>query len=687
MHIEDEFGNSIDNKSPNEIDDLAKKYLDALTLEEKTRFMAGDQTMFPHGFAMGIRYNAKPLPVGRIKRLNIPPWGFMDGPRGIVGGASTCFPVSMARGATFDIDLEERIGNVIGIEGKLQGADFFGGVCINLLRHPAWGRAQETYGEDPFHLGEMGAALTRGVQSQGMMACAKHYALNSMENMRFKVDVTVDERTLREIYLPHFKKCVDNGVAAIMSAYNQVNGHYCGENKHLLTDILKNDWNFQGFVITDFIWGVYDGEKGINAGLDVEMPFQSKMRPKKILKMVESGAITEDRINDSVLRILKQKLKFQQKLDPEVYDRSKIASQEHTRLALEAALKSMVLLQNKENILPLNLKKINKIAVLGELADKKNIGDRGSSRVYPPYIVTPLMGIQQKFGYSNILYDKGKNIELALSYAKEADVVIIVAGYTHVDEGEYMMGKAGDRDFLTLKPKDEELIKKVAEVNKNVIVVMEGSSAIIVEDWKDLVAGIIMAWYPGMEGGKALAQLLFGEANFSGKLPFVVPKTVFQLPFFDKNAKSISYDYYHGYRLADKNNWEPAYPFGFGLNYTTFSYGNPKITKTKIQKSESLRVSVDISNNGNIQGDEIVQLYIGYPESKVDRVVRELKAFSRVSLKPNETKNVKLSVPVTETAYYDVESCSWIVESGNYEVFVGSCNDIRSLMKSEFHIE
>ena len=684
--IEEKFGSSIDTRNPDEVEKLVEKYLESLTLEEKTRFMAGDNTIIRNGLSMAIRYNSYPLPVGKIKRLKIPPWKFMDGPRGTVGGSSTCFPVSMARGASFDVELEERIGNVIGIENRIQGADFFGGVCINLLRHPAWGRAQETYGEDPFLLGEMGAALTRGVQKHGVMACAKHYCCNSMENMRFKVDVTVDERTLREIYLPHFKKCVDNDVASIMSAYNQVNGHYCGENYHILTEILKKDWKFPGFVISDFIFGVYDAERSIKGGLDTEMPFQIKMKPKKILPLIESGAITEDRINDSVRRILRQKLRFLGEENLELYNRSNMACSKHTRLALEAALKSMVLLKNKDKILPLNAKKINKIAVLGDLANAHNIGDHGSSRVYPPYVVTPLQGIQEIMGYSKVLFDKGKKLETALKYAKESDVVIIVAGYTHVDEGEYMMGKAGDRDLLTLKPKDEKLIKKIAEVNENVIVVMVGSSAIIVEEWKDKVAGIIMGWYAGMEGGHALGQLLFGEVSFSGKLPFMVPKNTDQLPFFDKKAEKITYDYYHGYRLTDKKGWEPAYPFGFGLSYTTFSYGTPTTVNSTITKDGTLEVHLDISNNGDIVGDEIVQLYIGYPESKVDRVVRELKAFTRVALKPNETKSVTLKIPAKDTAYFDVESKSWVVETGKYEVYIGSCNDIRSLMKLEFNI-
>ncbi|MFW9824847.1 MAG: glycoside hydrolase family 3 protein, partial [Candidatus Thorarchaeota archaeon] len=234
-----------------QIDEKVKEILSILTLEEKMHQMAGDETPEVGGPKMQKRYNAEAIPAGVDQNLGIPGILFSDGPRGVVIGNSTCFPVSMARGASWDLALEEKIGNAIGIEAKAHGANYFGGVCINLLRHPAWGRAQETYGEDPYHLGEFGVALLKGVQNH-IMACAKHYACNSIENTRFELDVIVDERTLREVYLPHFKKCVDAGVASIMSAYNKINGKYCGHNPHLLREILKQDWNFKGFVITDF---------------------------------------------------------------------------------------------------------------------------------------------------------------------------------------------------------------------------------------------------------------------------------------------------------------------------------------------------------------------------------------------------------------------------------------------------
>ncbi|MEA3440713.1 MAG: glycoside hydrolase family 3 N-terminal domain-containing protein [Chloroflexota bacterium] len=241
-----------------QIANKAQDILSQMTLDEKLAQMTGDSSILRDGWGMLTAYNFTPIPSGENQRLGVPALQFTDGPRGVALNHSTCFPVSIARGATWDIELEERIGDAIGMEARSLGANFYGGVCINLLRHPAWGRAQETFGEDPYHLGEMGAALVRGVQRH-VMACAKHFACNSIENARFKVDVQVSERTLREVYLPHFKRCVAEGVASIMSAYNQVNGTYCGHNKHLLRDILKDEWGFAGFVMSDFIWGVRDG--------------------------------------------------------------------------------------------------------------------------------------------------------------------------------------------------------------------------------------------------------------------------------------------------------------------------------------------------------------------------------------------------------------------------------------------
>ena len=270
-----------------DVDAGARHLLAQMTLDEKIGQMSGDTPMLSGLIGMAHGYNVRPFPAGENRRLGVPALQFTDGPRGVVMNHSTCFPVAMARGATWDPDLEERVGDAIGVEARSLGANFFAGICINVLRHPAWGRAQETFGEDPFHLGEMGAALVRGAQRH-LMACVKHFACNSIEDTRMTVDVRVDERTLREVYLPHFKRCVDEGAAAVMSAYNKVNGEYCGHNRRLLREILKSEWGFDGLVMSDFMWGIHDATAAANSGMDVEMPLRQHYA-KKLRALVESG--------------------------------------------------------------------------------------------------------------------------------------------------------------------------------------------------------------------------------------------------------------------------------------------------------------------------------------------------------------------------------------------------------------
>jgi beta-glucosidase len=637
---------------------------------------------------MQERYNSYPIPAGEDKNFGIPGILFSDGPRGVVIGNSTCFPVSMARGASWDLELEEKVGNVIGIEAKAHGVNYFGGVCINLLRHPAWGRAQETYGEDTYHLGAFGAALTKGVQNH-IMACAKHYACNSIENTRFNLNVIIDERTLREVYLPHFKKCVDSGVASIMNAYNKVNGKYCGHNPHLLRDILKEDWNFKGFVITDFVLGIRNGKLAVNAGVDIEMPFQFRMAPNKLVQYLKEGGISEDQINDAVLRILRQKLKFAHEGDSQLYSKDKIACKEHTELALETARKSIVLLKNKNSLLPLKKNEIKQIAIFGELADTPNIGDHGSSRVYPPYVITPLEGIRKLAGNKiNIVFNKGEDLMSAKGLAKSSNISIIVAGYSYLDEGEGSgtKNREGDRKSLRLHEKDEELILNVASENDNLIVILEGGGPIIVENWKANASAILMAWYPGMEGGTALAEIIFGITNPSAKIPAVFPKSEDQLPYFDSTITEIEYGYYHGYKLMDKERYEPAFPFGFGLSYTTFSYSNLKIDKNTLTSDSEIQVSIDVSNTGNIAGEEVVQMYVGYKNSSVDRPIKELKGFRKIFLNQGETKTVIINLKAKDLAYYNTDRQEWVIEKIEYLIFVGPSSRTEDLLTANFSI-
>ncbi len=679
--------------SEKEIEDTARNLVSRMTLEEKVDQMDGDGGILGWvrlGIRFGILKRFNIQYAGRNTRLDIPPIAFSDGPRGITVGHSTCFPVAMARGATWDTDLERRVGNAIGQEARALGVNYFGGVCINLLRHPAWGRAQETYGEDPWLLGRMAVALTSGVQKNNVMACAKHYALNSIENSRLFVDVLVDERTLREVYLPHFKMFVDAGGASIMSAYNKVNGEHCGHNYHLLTEILREDWGFKGFVTSDWIEGIRNGVKAANAGMDVEMPL-SMHYGKNLIEAVKNGKVKETQIDKMAQRIIRTKLKFVTRKDPITYTPDMVANEKHRLLAREVAEKSMVLLKNERTVLPLDPGKIKKLAVIGRLAAVGNTGDHGSSYFKPPYVITPLKGIRNYVGKNtDILYSDGQNVNEAKNMASQADAVIIIAGLDYHDEGEYItsgkgkqIGTGGDRKSLTLHPEDEVLIQAIASVNDRCIVGLMGGSAIIMEKWKKDVPAILMVWYPGMEGGNALARILFGDINPSGKLPFTIPVSEKQLPFFDPAAKTIEYGYYQGYTLFDHKNETPAFPFGFGLSYTAFQYDS---LTTKISDGNIITL-VNVTNTGDRAGTETVQLYIGFEDPPVERPGKLLRDFRKVRLEPGETKKIRLTLVVKDLARYDTGTGQWVIDPGEYRILVGPSSDNDKLISKTISIE
>jgi len=686
-----------------EIESRARELLAKLSLEEKLGLMDGDTPFWP-GLAEMMApggYAGRPWVAGAVPRLGIPGVRFVDGPRGIIMKGATTFPVSMARGATWDPALEERIGDVIGKELRALGGNFFGGVCINLLRHPAWGRAQETYGEDPRHLGALGAALARGVQEH-VMACVKHYALNSMENARFKLDVTIDARALHEVYLPHFKAVVDAGVAAVMSAYNSLNGEWCGQNRPLLAGILKEQWGFQGFVMTDFIFGMRDSLKTALSGQDIEMPFSMHFH-RELKALVEKGEVPLARIEDAGLRILRQQVRFAQGRDPAQYPSDIVGCAAHRRVAREAAGKSIVLLKNDGAVLP--LASLRRLAVVGRLAATPNTGDGGSSNTQPAQVVTPLEGLRGALGEGAIAFDDGGDVKRAAQVAGEADYAVVVVGFTHEDEGEFIppdmipmfaptfppptpeeepiakkilpghgqqaggFSPGGDRAGLTLHSRDEQLILAVAAANPRTIVVLMVGSAVITEAWRNQVSAIMVLWYPGMEGGHALADALLGRINPGGRLPCTFPQRAEDLPHFDREATKITYDLWHGYRKLARDGAAAAFPFGYGLSYTTWQHANLQIEKRKLAPAETLQVTVDVTNTGAVAGDEVVQLYISALGSRVDRAPRELKAFSRVSLAPGETRQVTLSVPVADLAYYDTAR-GWLVEPIEYEATI-----------------
>lgn len=676
----------------------AQEIVKKLTLEEKIHFMSGNITLKDMLIDMerGEHYNQFPYEAGGNERLELPSMRFVDGPRGAVTGVgkTTAFPVSMARGASFDTDLEYKIGQAIGKEIRATGGNFFGGVCVNLPRNPGWGRSQEVYGEDSFHLGAFGSALSRGVQSEKVIACVKHYAFNSMENARFKVNVKTDKRTEREVYLPHFKEVIDSGAAAVMTAYNKYQGDWAGHSNYLINEVLKNEWDFDGFVISDFIMGVRDTVEAANGGMNIEMNV-TQYFGEKLVEAVKEGKVSENVIDDAVLRILRTLLTFEEAYENN-YGEEVLSSEEHISLALEAAEKAMTLMKNDQSNLPFDKKNIKQVAVIGKLADKENTGDHGSSRVYPKYVVSHLEGIENAIGKENVIFNDGSDIESAKNDAKNADAVIFVVGYDAQDEGEYIGGSGtesegeeifagatfdtvgGDRkESLGLHEDEIQLIQEVGPMNAKSVAVLVGGNMIMIEEWKDYVSSILMSYYSGMEGGTALANIIFGDVTPGGKLPFILPKSEKDLPQTDWNAKEITYDYYHGYAKLDKENIEPSLPYGFGLSYTSFEISEPEFFKS----ADNIVASCVVENTGEREGDEVVQLYVGFNHSKVDRPVKVLRGFERITLQPGESKTVTIYCPIEKLQWYNPKAEKWEFENMEYEVYIGTSSSEKDLHK------
>ena len=612
-----------------------------MTLNEKIHMLSGHtigQTQVDM-IKTGRNYNVRSLKAGGCKRLGVPPVAFTDGPRGVVMGNSTCFPVSMLRASAFDPALEYRFGKAIADEAIAQDANYFAGVCINLVRNPRWGRTQETYGEDPFLLGAYGAALTKSVQEEGMIACPKHFALNSIEDLRFFVNAKCDDRTLHEVYLPHFKKCIDAGAQSIMGAYNKFDGDYCCASKKLLTDILRDQWGFDGFVMSDFVNGVHDAESSLKAGLDMEMMFTMHYNGFAIKKLLKSGKLQQEHIDRAVRNILRVLIRQ----TPQIRPRSKsvVASQKHRDLALEIAEKGMVLLENN-GVLPLS--KEARVMVTGPYADAVNVGDQGSSRVWDKNIVTPFAGISRVF----------KNASLT-----DGDVAVVCVGSNRKKEGEFFASASekmkkkpkdcgGDRDSLRLDREEAELIRALKAQGKKVVV----------------------ALYSGCEGGTALANLLCGDKNFSGKLPFTVARDEGDYPAFlsiGQKPYEIEYGYYHGYTKLEKEGVAPAYPFGYGLSYTGFAISD----KAADWGGDALTVTAKVKNTGDFDGAEVVQVYVGSKGAANgdDRPVKLLKGFQRVELKAGEEKAVTITIPNAELKFWTPDG--WVLD-GAYTVYVGT---------------
>jgi beta-glucosidase len=765
-------------------------------------------------------------PFQGVPRLGIPNMGWTDGPRGPNAGQSTAFPCGVAFGSTWNTDLINKTGVVMGQETRALGRSVLFGPGINILRDPLGGRFFEYYSEDPFLTAQLCAAIVKGIQSQKISACLKHFACNNREDNRNLYMSMVDERTLREIYLPAFKAGVDAGAMTVMTAANGVNGEFASDNHHLLQEILKDEWGFKGFVLTDWV-NTRSTEKAAFAGLDVAMPFdRSSLFGAPLLKAVKEGRIPADLIDEKVRRILRvyDFVGLLNQVSPTTG--GAINTKDHQMVAKRVAEESMVLLKNENNILPLDRNKIKRIVVLGPNADQRfclgALG--GSSWMEPSYEITALKGIRNVAGdkieviyvptdqisefrpitakdmmaqngekgflakYFNngdrepavtriekslnfvwemrspdlekikpdyfhaeftgsiippvtgtyilklsadnralllgsetpyalcdidkgiktatgaVHMEAGKPFPIRLYYNEEAgdafcnlewsvpskngnndkkmkeidatvgstDVVVFVGGINHSLDTE-----SRDRNDMDFPTAQEELIKHIVSKNPKTIVTLINGSPLTLGGWLNDVPALLEAWYPGMEGGNAIGEILFGDVNPSGRLPFTWPKKLEDVPMYAvKTQNRDRIDYLEGvligYRYFETWNVKPEFPFGYGLSYTQFSYDDLKLSSAIISADDSLKVSLKITNTGGCKGSETVQLYVNEPVALVTRPQRELKGFKKVELMQGESRIVNFTLTKSDFSYYDVTNKTWKADTGVFKLEVGS---------------
>lgn len=807
----------------NQIEQRIDQLLTQMTLEEKADMLSG------------TGFDSKPLP-----RLGIPSMKMTDGPLGVRYGKATAFPAGVAMAATWNPELIEKVGKAIALEAKAKGRNVLLGPCINIHRVPHGGRNFESYGEDPHLTSRMAVAYIKGVQKQGVIATVKHFAVNNQETDRLTINAKVDERPLREIYLPGFMAAVTEGKAwAVMGAYNRLNGPYCCANDWLLNKVLKGEWGFQGLVMSD--WGaVHDVDSTLKGGCDLEMPGGQFLTKENVVKCVKEGRIEEKLINEKIRRMLRAMLAMGF-FDSSKTDTNVLHSAKHKALALRVAQESIVLLKNENGLLPLDKTKIKKLAIVGPHAERAITGGGGSSFVSPYYAVSPLEGLKNKLkdqveilyalgvpkefdhktvdslclvppkGYSQAhgllgeyfdneefkgtpvvkrldsqirffwgenapdsllpknhfsvrwtgflvpqesglytlaigsddgsrLYFNGKRlldnwglhgitikqasvrleagkaypikiemfessgdagvlllwkkelgqkvdpIQEAIEIAKQADAVVAFVGNSPRIETEGL-----DRETLALSDPQVRLIQEVSKVNPNTIVVLYSGAAVLMNPWIDKIPSILEVWFPGQEGGNAIADILFGHVNPSGKLPTTFLKKWEDSPAygnFPGSKGNVEYKegIFVGYRHFDTRGIEPLFPFGHGLSYTSFEYRDLKITPSKIKVQDKVKIQLTIQNTGHRAGAEVVQIYIGDPEARVERPVKELKAFKKVFLKAGEKSTLTFNLDKTALSFYDVVKKDWVAEPGKFIVYAGSSfRDIR--LQGEFELE
>ncbi|NWF88487.1 MAG: glycoside hydrolase family 3 C-terminal domain-containing protein [Ignavibacteriaceae bacterium] len=610
-------------------------------------------------------------------RLGIPGFVMADGPHGVRDGFATSFPVGISMAATWDVELAERIGKAMGEEFRAKGKHQMLGPAMDITRDPRNGRTPESSGEDPYLNAQITSAVTKGVQLTPCLATIKHFNLKHKQANRTNNNYTISQSLLMDHYGLNFRTSVqDAGAFSVMSAYNLINGEQAAENSNLLRTILREQWGFPYYVVSDW-GGVKNTEKAVESGNDICMG--SDHYQNDLPSLVSSGAVPIAVINEAVRNVLRTKI-LSGILDYyPVGNPDDLNSDAHKNLCLEAGKKSLVLLKNLNSVLPLNADLIDTIAVLGPNAAVLPTDGTGSSWVDPFYKVSPKEGIENRIGFEKVLYAKGceitgsyaADLADALQKAQKADIVIYFGGLDQTQEGEGLDRANGS---IKLPGKQIDFIKLLASVNSKVIVVLISGGICSVNDFINDIEGLIYAFYPGQEGGNAIAQVLFGDYNPAGRLPVTMPKNDAQYSSLITDF-DFTNDYGCGYRYFDKLQIDPEFAFGYGLSYTTFSYSNLVVTPSSAPVGDIIEVSVDVTNTGSRDGEEVAQLYITDQASPKQILAKELKGFKRIHLSIGETKTVTFQISPNELYYFDEVTQSYKVAHGLYTVKVGPSSD------------
>jgi beta-glucosidase len=652
-----------------------------LSLEEKAALLGGSDFWHTQG----------------NERAGIPAIMLTDGPHGLrkqaiaadhlglsVSVPATCFPTASGLACSWDPVLLRRIGEALADECRAADVAVLLGPGVNMKRSPLCGRNFEYFSEDPLLAGELGVALVKGIQSRGVGACVKHFAANNQETRRMSISAEVDERTLREIYLPAFEKVVTEAAPwTVMCSYNKINGVYASENHWLLTDVLRRDWGYDGLVVSD--WGAVNRrDRGLAAGLDLEMPSSGGIGTRAILDAVAAGTLSEAEVGQAAATVLTLVARCQQREPLETFD-----AQAHHALAREAARESAVLLKNEGGILPLDPAAGGAIAVIGEFARTPRIQGAGSSRVNPTRVDSALDSLSAALaGKREVLFAPGFVIEAdagddalvaeAVAAASAADVAVVFLGLPPSQESE-----GYDREHIELPRSQTELLAAVAAANPNVVVVLANGGVVTVSGWHQQARAVLECWLPGQAGGAAAADLLLGDASPSGKLAETIPVRLEHNPAvgnFPGESGAVRYGegLLIGYRWYDAHRLEVGYPFGHGLSYTSFGYRDLEVAVLADGAAPRVRVAFTVSNLGDRPGGDIAQLYVSDPAAAVYRPEQELRGFARVELEPGAARRVELELGARAFAYWHEGTGGWTVEGGEFDVRIGaSSRDIR----------